>query len=408
MTIFADEVSRRVSGVGRGTLTTLIGRAFDVLATYAFYAIIARSLTVAQFGRLILGFTILQTAASVARLGLDQALLAIDANGAANRFGASVIVVTSTVISAVTVAAFQLAGHPLPLFGVLLAVSLPFVAVGQFIVGALRARNDVALAAVADGVVQPGLAAAGAWLVSRWSFANMPAENLVVVFAVSWIALLVFAVRVEWRGGTVDRSSFLRNGRAMLGVVVSHQSAGSADVLILGALASATEVGYYAVAQKIAAAFLLLHGAITTAVTPYMRALTDDRSLLAHYYQVVTRWMVVLAMPLLAVCVALPHFILRLFGDKYAEASAAPLILLSIAGVVMLASGPAGSVLLCTGNADKLFRVTAAGTIALVLSVAALAHFGSTGAAAGMLLGRILGRGMLVIAMRRYAKIGDA
>lgn len=191
----------------------------------------------------------------------------------------------------------------------------------------------------------------------------------------------------------------------MLGVAMMHQAAASADIFILGAIATAADVGHYGVAQKIASAFLLLHGAITTASTPFMRGLSADRALLAHYYHAVTRWMVVAALPLLLVCTAAPHLLLGLFGRTYAEASSTPLVLLSIAGFILVASGPAGSTLLCTGHARELFRVTAAGTVALVVCVALLSPFGVISTATGVLAGRVIGRGLLILTMRRYAEI---
>jgi len=213
---------------------------------------------------------------------------------------------------------------------------------------------------------------------------------------------------VEWRGERLGRdasAAFLRTGRSMLGVVTLHQFSASADILILGFVAASAEVGRYAVAHKVATAFLLLHGAITTASTPFMRALTDDRALLSRYYHSVTRWTLALALPLLVFALASPHLLLTLFGRGYADASGVPLVLLSLAAAVFLLSGPAGSTLLCTGHARELLRVTAGGAASLVIFVALLSRFGAAGAAAGVLAGRLVGRGLLVFAMRRHAKI---
>lgn len=401
----ADDIVRRVRGVGRGTLATLFGRGFDVVATYAFYAVITRALAVGDFGRLVLGFTILQTAASVARLGLDQALLASAADGPTNRFGARVVLTVSVAVAATTVIACRIVGHPLPTFGLWLAAALPCVAAGQFITGALRASGDVVAAAMADTFAQPLTAAACALVASVYA---PSAANFALALAASWAVTLLFALRVNWRGRVLERqaaSAFLRTGRAMLGVAVLQQSAASADILLLGVVAASAEVGHYAVAQKVATAFLLLHGAVTTASTPFMRALVDDASLLARYYHAVTRWMLTMSLPLLVVTVAAPRLILALFGHEYADASVAPLVVLSLAAVALLVSGPAGATLLCTGHARGLLRATAGGAAALVISVALLARFGAAGAAAGVLIGRLIARGLLMFAMRRHAGI---
>ena len=400
MSEIADELLSRVRGVGRGTLATLLGRGFDVVATYAFYAVIARSIPVADFGSLVLGFTILQTASAVVRLGLDQALLAIPPNGAANRFGAQIVLAASAVTALAIVLVF-----PLPPFGIWLAATLPCMALGQFLTGAMRSRGDVAVAAVADALVQPGVATAGALLVA----ATKPsAANFALALAASWAATTVFALRVDWRGGHADRASLLRTGRSMLGVVLLQQATASADILLLGAIAAAAEVAHYGVAQKVAAAFLLLYAAITTASAPFMRALAGDRALLGHYYHTVRRWTLTLALPLLVVCVAAPRTILALFGAEYANTSVVPLVVLSLAATVFIVSGPAGSALLVTGHARALLRATAFGALAILVAVAALAPFGAAGAAAGVLLGRVAARTLLMAAARRHARIALA
>jgi len=194
----------------------------------------------------------------------------------------------------------------------------------------------------------------------------------------------------------------------MLGVYLLQQAANSADVLLLGVAASAAGVAHYAVAQKIAAAFLLLHGAVTNAAAPFVRRVANDHRLLAAFRLMVTRWSVAAGMPLLVVTAGVPALLLRLFGAEYAAESTLPLVLLSLGGVAYLLSGPAGTILLCTGHERVLFRVTAAGTVVLILSVAGLAPYGATGAAIGVLLGTLLTRGLLIGMLRRHLSLAFA
>lgn len=401
----AEQIAQRVRDVGQGTLTTMLGRGFDIIATYAFYAIISRSIPVGDFGRLVLGFTILQTVASAAKLGLDQALLVNAAHGAMNRYGAQVVLAVSITVTATTLIACRVVGYPLPVFALWLAAALPCVSLGQFIVGALRANGNVPVAAIADTVVQPAIASAGALVVAAYA---PSAANFALAFAASWVITLLFALRVNWRGDGLDRqtaATFLGTGRSMVGVQTLHQLAASADLFLLSAFAASAEVGRYVVPLKIASAFLLIHGAITTASTPYMRNLTDDSHLLTDYYHTVTRWMLTMSLPLCVISIGSPRLILELFGNEYAHVSGQPLVVLSLAAIVFLISGPAGSTLLCTNHSRELLRITATGTISIIIAVARLARFGATGAAAGVLIGRLLGRSLLIIAMRRYARI---
>ena len=394
------DLAPRIRGAGRGTAATILARVVDVAVRYSFYAVMARSISVVDFGQLILGLTILQAAAGISRVGLDQALLAVAPDGSVNRFCAQVVILVSGAIAIVMTVVLHSAGNTLPPFGLYLAAGLPAVALGQFIIGGLRARGDVTLAATAESVVQPG----SAWVlaVAAAAFSPSPA-SFAVAFVLSWTITLAFAARLDWRGPRLERSAasrVLHTGRSMLGVVLLQQASMSADILILGAVAATSEVGRYAVVQKIAAAFVLLHSAVTTSATPFMRSLADDRRLLADYYQVVTRWMVTVSIPLLIVTLGSPTLVLSLFGHDYLSATT-PLVLLSLAAAVLVFSGPAGSILLCSGHARQLLRITIAGTAALIIGVALLARFGAVGAALGVLAGRVVARGLLMIAIQR-------
>ena len=396
-----------VRGVGRGTLTTILARVADVGATYGYYAILAHALSTPDFGRFILGLAVLQIAAAIARRGLDQALVATPPGGAVNRLAASRVAVAAFAISIAAAIAFIVARHWLPPFApgliVTLIAGLPIMALAQVVIGALRARGSVSLAATAESVSQP----VSALLFSACVAAIAPSvTSFAIAFVCSWAVPLLFATGLDWRGPRLEgdtASRLMTAGTSMLGVFLFQQAANSADVLLLGLFVSANEVAHYAIAQKIAAAFLLLHGAVTNAAGPFIRRVAHDRGLLDSFRRMVLRWAVAAGLPLLVVTAGVPTLLLRLFGPEYVAASALPLTILSFAGLAYLTSGPATTILLCTGRANVLFRVTAAGSILLILSVAALARFGATGTAIGVLVGAFFTRGMLVAMVRRYA-----
>ncbi|HEX3584225.1 MAG TPA: hypothetical protein VH087_20845, partial [Thermoanaerobaculia bacterium] len=208
-----QELGLRVRGVGRGIAATIAGRGVDVLATYLFYAIVARSIPVSEFGRFVLAFTILQTAAASARVGLDQALLAVEVNGATNRFGLQVVLATSIGFAAMALIFVRV----LPPFGIWLIAAFPCVVGGQYVAAALRASGNVSIAAIAESVVQPAAAAAGAIAATVYA---PSASSYAIAFLVSWLLTLLFAPLIAWRGGAVDRGALLRSGRSMLGVAM--------------------------------------------------------------------------------------------------------------------------------------------------------------------------------------------
>jgi O-antigen/teichoic acid export membrane protein len=402
------DLALHVRGAGRGTLATVLTRVADVGATYGYYAILAHALSTADFGRFILALTVVQIAAAVARRGLDQALLALPPGAAANRLAMTRVGLAALGVSLAGAIVYAAWPSPLPSFVLWLIGGLPIVALSQIVIGALRARGSVSLAATAESVSQP----VSAFLFATIVIANSPdLSNFAIAFILSWAVPLLFAAGLEWRGAAIERDAaarLLTAGTSMLGVFLFQQAGNSADVLLLGVAASPAEVAHYAVAQKIAAAFLLLHGAVTNAAAPFVRRIAADHRLLAAFRRMVTRWSVSAGVPLLVVTAGVPSLLLRLFGAEYVAASAVPLAILSFAGVAYLVSGPAGTILLCTGQERVLFRVTAAGTVVLILCVAGLAPYGATGTAAGVLAGTLLTRGLLIGMLRRYASLAPA
>lgn len=386
--------------MGKAAAATLAARAIDIGATYAFYAIAARALSLSDFGRLILAVTVLQTATVVAKHGLDEALLTVPPSGEANRIAARVMSRLCGAGVILGCAGALLAPPSLRALIVASALTLPAMVLGQLVIAIARARHDVGFAAMLDGVVQPVTSVLGA--AAAWHFASSPSAFLLALL-LSHVPVIAFASRIDWRTRSdCDTASLIRTGGSMLGVALVQQASSSADVLLLGVAASAVEVARYGVAQKIASAVLLLQAAVTTAAIPFMRGLADQPSVLEEYHHVVTRWMITVTLPLFVVAVGTPQLVLRLFGASYEQSSAVPLILTMIAAYAYVFTGPVGYVMVFNNHARTLLRMMIYGAAALVGCVALFVRFGAVGAAAGLLLGRLLARAFLVVAARRY------
>jgi O-antigen/teichoic acid export membrane protein len=393
-----------VRGSRRGAAAAMITRGIDVIATYGFYALLARALTIADFGRFVLALTLAQFAASLARRGIDQVLVALPASGGLNRAVARSIGGAGIVIALLAALALRFTG--LTPFAYWLAAAVPLIALAQFVTNALRARGSVMTAAVAEGIAQPVTALIGAAVVAMTSASPI---DFAFAFAASWIAPLVFAAAVDWSGAKIAREAAAdlhARGRSMLGAFLLSQAALSADVLLLGLLASASEVARYAAAQKITTAFILLQGVVTWSAAPYIRNAARDAKLLREYLQIVTRWTLLVSLPLLIATLAMPELVLRLvFGAEYATLAVLPLAILSLARMALVMSGPAGSVLLCTGHEKVMLRSQLAGTLILILGVAAVANRGAVAVATAVCIGAWITRGLLLVMMRRFAGV---
>lgn len=392
-----------LSGAARGISATLVARVLDTCATWGFFALASQALTVSDFGRLAVALAWAQLGALVARRGLDQALLVSTAAGPVTRFALRQVIASGSLVT-VVMAAAAIVVHSADV--VVLALAIPLIASAQLAIGALRADACVARAAVAEGMAQPISAVAMGAVVAA---ATPTVAGFALAYAVSWLAPLALALRLDWRSVAIDDDAsrdLLATGRAMLGVALMAQLAGTADVILLGLLASTADAARYAVPQKITAVFLLLHSAVAAASGPFVRSAVARPAALVAYHRMAVRWSVTLALPLLVVAVGSPGFILRVFGEEYARESTWPLVVLSMAALTYLLTGPIGTLLLCLGAAARLFRVTTLHAACVLVGVAALSTFGPIGAAIGLLLGNVLGRALFFVALRQHLRFG--
>jgi O-antigen/teichoic acid export membrane protein len=119
-----------------------------------------------------------------------------------------------------------------------------------------------------------------------------------------------------------------------------------ADTLLLGWLRSSSEVGIYQVATRIVtlatSAAVPIASAFAPRITELIRRKQWDR--LGAAYKLSTTWSVRICLPFLALCLLVPHQVLRLFGNSFA-AGATVTIILVIGKAVDTATGPCGMVL---------------------------------------------------------------
>lgn len=183
---------------------------------------------------------------------------------------------------------------------------------------------------------------------------------------------------------------------SMLGALM-----GTLDILVLGKLGSATDVGIYAIAVRLAmlTSFILL--ASNSYAGPYFAAAYAKRDLDALHLLAIRSAQVtaLAATPLLILFVALPSTLLGFFGREFI-AGAPVLMVLAVGQFVNVVTGSAGQVLIMAGherdmrNASFLAAaVTIAGLVALVPKWGAL---GAAMATAGGVVTQKLVATMLV------------
>jgi O-antigen/teichoic acid export membrane protein len=281
-----------------------------------------------------------------------------------------------------------------PALGPILVAAGPVVALSTpllTLVGLLRAAGDARRSTLASQVAQPL-----ALLLLALPVAALGGGPVGVLHAMSAAAALALALagRAAWgHFGALFGAQGPRPTLAwgpLLGFSVPQSLTAAAfrlnqyfDVLILGAYASAEEVGVYAVASSIAGFGAVPSNALISMFNPIAAGLIarDERAALNRLLQAATRWLIVVSLPLFLLLLLLPDLLIALYPRGFA--GAAPLLLvLSLGQLIQTACAPAMRLIPMSGRAGlNLANGVAALLLNLGLSLWWVPTHGGAGAA---------------------------
>jgi O-antigen/teichoic acid export membrane protein len=281
-----------------------------------------------------------------------------------------------------------------PALGAILIAAGPLVAVSTpllTLIGLLRAAGDARRSTLASQVAQPL-----ALLLLALPVAALGGGPVGVLHAMSAAAALALALagRAAWGHfgalfGAQGPPPTLAWG-PLLGFSVPQSLTAAAfrlnqyfDVLILGAYASAEEVGVYAVASSIAGFGAVPSNALISMFNPIAAGLIarGERAALNRLLQAASRWLIVVSLPLFLLLLLLPDLLIALYPRAFA--GAAPLLLvLSFGQLIQTACAPAMRLIPMSGRAGlNLANGVAALLLNLGLSLWWVPTHGGAGAA---------------------------
>lgn len=152
--------------------------------------------------------------------------------------------------------------------------------------------------------------------------------------------------------------------------------------LILGALASADQVGLYNVASRVTVLATFFLGPLGTSFAPIIADLYQRNQLdrLRRLYAVVTGWTLRLSLPAFVVVILFPEELLSVFGSEFG-AGAAVTVLLAAGQLLNVAGGPNGYMLVMSGRpVFTMANNIAALVLNVILNLVLIPRFGLLGA----------------------------
>ncbi|UCF68243.1 MAG: polysaccharide biosynthesis C-terminal domain-containing protein, partial [Acidobacteriota bacterium] len=168
-------------------------------------------------------------------------------------------------------------------------------------------------------------------------------------------------------------------GTSMLGFLLMWS-----DILLMGFLRQASEVGVYGLCARLVTGVLLFHESIGQVFIPKLSDLFDaaDRDGMRRLYHLSSRWAVWPALVVAWMLILWGRELLALFGPDFAR-GAAPLAVLAAAKAIAACAGMSGRVFAVTEQARlNLVNLLLMVTSNIVLNLLWIPRYGALGAAA--------------------------
>ncbi|MGB6641764.1 MAG: polysaccharide biosynthesis C-terminal domain-containing protein, partial [Thermoanaerobaculia bacterium] len=237
----------------------------------------------------------------------------------------------------------------------------------------------------------------------------------VVSFAVALLAALAFLARGWWRQAEPVGEVAVVGSRELMLFSLPAALAGMLalvtmwiDRLLVAYFLTAADTGIYQAASQVAFIFILILNSFNGIFAPLIAGhfAAGRKQELNDLYKVSTKWGLYLALPVFLVIVIAPDEVLGVLLDSRYVVGALPLVVLSIAQVVNLATGAVGFILVMGGRQNSWLLLSGAAlTVNIGLSLFLIPRHGLIGAAVAALLSIVGLFGSALLLVRRWENL---
>lgn len=214
-----------------------------------------------------------------------------------------------------------------------------------------------------------------------------PVYAMLIAFIVTgFVMLMVYRKRLIFFGFQFSIERFTEILRFILPMSINNivnVAASRMDVIILGIVASSTQVGYYSAAFQTAAILSIVLQGLETVYSPlYSKSIGENNiSELEKNLKQSLRWTMLIAAPLVLLFIIYPELALSPFGNNFKD-SVNVFLILCVGQIINLATGSANTVLISLGQTKIVLLNSFVTGVILVAGVSwAAEYYGSIGAA---------------------------
>lgn len=217
------------------------------------------------------------------------------------------------------------------------------------------------------------------------------ASAVVVLIVLVWVArrLTPSAARFSFRSIPSPPREMFSFASAAFAMDIVGFLYSQTDKVVLGFYLNARSVGIYAVAATIVAFLPIALQSVNQIFSPTIADLhaRGESAMLNRLYQILTKWIFGLTLPLAAVVVVFSRVLMRVFGHDF-EAGWVILVIGAAGQLINCAVGSVGYLLLMSGNEKRLVRIQLVAAVVTVSSCLVLVpRWGIAGAAVAAALG---------------------
>jgi O-antigen/teichoic acid export membrane protein len=405
-----------------GTALNVVGLVAGVLAALGVQILLGHTLPPGGFGLVTVAVQVAFVASAGSRFGMDMAAVRLVAIGrGALDVGnlrslvdrcAGIALVVSVLVGAGLAATAPLYGDYSRVIA-LAAASVPLIAVTNVYLGATRGLGQMSQTLYVFWIGQPlvWIAVTGAAIA-----AGGATDAAVGAWDASWL-LAALAARALWRrvaAAYADRpasreevKAAVRYGLPRAPAALLAQAMFWADLWVLAAFESGTELDAYSAAARISQVLLLFLTSVSLVFSPFAADLhaRGERDRLDELFKRSTRWALAATLPLLIVLFVAAGDVLRAFSPRF-EVGEEALRILLVGQAFNVATGSVGFILIITGFTGVDLVDNAVGVAVLVALAAGLtAAFGIEGTAAASAVSIAGLNGVRLLQVRRRVGI---
>jgi O-antigen/teichoic acid export membrane protein len=402
----SEEILERLTKrIAKGGGITLVGSGFGKVVQFGLHILLGRVLGASGYGLYALGFSVLRLASQISILGLQNGIVRFvsiyKGEGDLGR-------IKGTLISAFTIATLAsiLVGTFLFLFSSFIsiriftdpqlisvlrvfAIALPFFVMMQMTAHTARGFQRVEYYVGIQNFIWPianTLFVVMAFLVGYRLmgavYGFLGSMMLTAAHGLLSIPKKIFPRDTSFQPN-YDVKKLLRFSLPVVFIGFGHLLLTQTDRLMIGYFMSSVDVGRYSAAAMIAVQTSFVITAFNIIFAPMIADLYNQRKIreLDGLFKIVTRWIVVLTLPLILVMVLSPKLVMELFGREFLP-GAAVLFILAIAHFVNAATGSVGLIYIMSGKQDIEFvNILSMAALNIALNVWLIPVFGVIGAA---------------------------